>query len=136
MNRFLILFALLIFVGSMHAFIGEGISNVFTITGTPVDESTLPPIQQTTFMQPAGPNPFRSGSLTHIDLNVKTGETATCGIYNLAGQVVRSQAFSPGSHQYVWDGRDPQGKLCGSGIYLIRLESPSHSSSAKLVLIK
>ncbi|MDD3144263.1 MAG: FlgD immunoglobulin-like domain containing protein [Candidatus Cloacimonetes bacterium] len=136
MNRALIFLVLLIFVGSLNAFIGEGISNVFTITGTPVDESILPPDAQNTWMRPASPNPFRSGDQARVNLNVKTGETATCGIYNLSGQLVRSQTYFPGSHSFVWDGRDPQGNICGSGIYLLRLQSPSHSSSARLVLLK
>lgn len=136
MNKILVFLALLVLAGSLNAFIGEGISNVFTITGTPVDESILPPDAQNTWMRPASPNPFRSGAQTQINLNVKTGETATCGIYNLSGQLVRNQTYSPGSYQLVWDGRDPQGNPCGSGIYLLRLESPSHSSSARLVLLK
>ncbi len=136
MNKTVALLALLVIAGSLNAFIGEGISNVFAITGTPVDETVLPPDTQNTWMRPASPNPFRGGAQTRIDLNVKAGETATCGIYNLNGQLVLSQTYSSGSHSFAWDGRDPRGNPCGSGIYLLRLQSPSRNSSARLVLVK
>jgi flagellar hook assembly protein FlgD len=136
MSRFLLVVTLLILLGSLHAFIGEAESNVFSITGTPVDDTTTPSIQHSTSMRTLGPNPFRSGSQTRIELNVKADETAVCGIYNIAGQLITSQSYRPGSHQLEWDGRDLHGNPCGSGIYLIKLKSPSHSSSAKLILIK
>lgn len=136
MNKTFVFIALIIFVGSLSAFIGEGVSNLFAITGTPVDESILPPVPQTTSIQSASPNPFRGDDQARVSLSVKAGETADCGIYNLAGQLVKSQTYTPGYHQFVWDGRDPQGKLCGSGIYLVRLKSASHASSARLVLVK
>ncbi|MBW6514334.1 MAG: T9SS type A sorting domain-containing protein [Candidatus Syntrophosphaera sp.] len=136
MNRFLIFFTLLVLAGSIHAFVGEGESNVFEITQTGVEESIIPPSQQTGFTGPAWPNPFRGGAVVSIGLQVKAGELATCGIYNLAGQAVSIQSYAPGSHQLVWDGRDLRGDPCASGIYLLRLRSASHASSAKLVLIK
>lgn len=136
MNRMLVLLALLIFAGSLPAFIAEGESNLFEITGTPVGDHFLPPATQITGMQPASPNPFRGDGQTRVVLTVTAGETAICGIYNLSGQLVLSRAYSSGSHQFAWDGSDSQGNPCASGIYLIRLKSRSHSSSAKLVLIK
>lgn len=136
MKRFPILIALLFLAGGLCAFVGEGESNVFEITQTGLEESIIPPIRQTGFTGPAWPNPFRGGASISIGLQVKAGETAACGIYNLAGQAVRSQNYAPGSHQLVWDGCDHSGKPCASGIYLVRLRSPNHSSSAKLVLIR
>ena len=136
MDRLLIFIALLVWASCLPAFVGEGESNVFEITQTPVEETLLPPINQTAFTGMARPNPFRGGSRTQISLNVKAGETATCAIYNLAGQLIRSQSFNPGSHQLVWDGRDRHGESCGTGIYLARLRSASCISTAKLVLIK
>ncbi len=136
MNRMLVFTLLLVLAGSLNAFIAEGESNVFPITGTPVEESLLPVAQQATGMRPASPNPFRGGDPARVELTVKAGETATCGIYNLSGQLLQSRTYAPGSHSFAWDGLDLQGNPCASGIYLIRLKSPSHSSSAKLVLIK
>ena len=136
MNKLLSLFALFVLVGNLSAFIAEGESNIFEIIATSVDESLLPPATQFTGMQPASPNPFRSGGEACVSLTVKAGETATCGIYNLSGQLVRSQTYAPGNHNCVWNGHDLSGEPCASGIYLIRLKSPSHNSSAKLVLIK
>ncbi|MBW6513447.1 MAG: hypothetical protein K0B87_01685 [Candidatus Syntrophosphaera sp.] len=47
MNKILIFLALLVLTGSIQAFVGEGESNVFEITQTGVEESIIPPIQQT-----------------------------------------------------------------------------------------
>ncbi len=110
MNRLLICIALLLLTGGIHAFVGEGESNIFEILETGVGESVIPPIQQTEFTGPAWPNPFRGGSQASIGLQVKAGETAVCGIYNLAGQRVFAQSFEPGRHRLVWDGRDRNGK--------------------------
>lgn len=136
MNRFLIFITLIVWAIGLPAFVGDGESNVFEITETPVEESLLPTILQTTFMGPASPNPFRGGARTQISVNVKAGETAICAIYNLAGRLIRSQSFAAGSHQLIWDGRDRNGKPCASGIYLLRLSSPGSSAIAKLVLFR
>lgn len=137
MIRMLVITTLLALAGSLAAFTAEAESNIFAITvETDVEESLLPPAQQITAMLPASPNPFRGGGLARVSLTVKAGETATCGVYNLAGQLVLSRTFAPGNHQFAWNGLDTQGNPCASGIYLVSLKSPSHSSSAKLVLIK
>jgi hypothetical protein len=36
----------------------------------------------------------------------------------------------------AWDGRNDQGQLCASGVYLVRLEGPGYSSVVKLALVK
>ena len=136
MNKIFMFLALLVLTGSLNAFIGEGESNVFTITVTPVDESVLPPDTQNTCLREAFPNPFRSGEDTRMGISVQAGETATLSIYNLKGQVVSSQTLSPGIHQIVWNGRDRGNDPCGSGIFLVSLKSPSHASTTKLVLLK
>ncbi|MDD3143224.1 MAG: hypothetical protein PHG32_03425, partial [Candidatus Cloacimonetes bacterium] len=66
MNKIFMFLALLVLTGSLNAFIGEGESNVFTITVTPVDESVLPPDTQNTCLREAFPNPFRSGEDTRM----------------------------------------------------------------------
>jgi hypothetical protein len=136
MNKILIFIALLALTGGLNAFVGEGVSNVFEITETGVEGSVLPSIQQTEFTGSVYPNPFRSGTEVSISLQVKAGETAVCGIYNLAGQKVFSQRYASGNHRLVWDGRDRGGNPCASGIYLLRLSAPDRDSIAKLVLIR
>jgi len=52
-------------------------------------------------------------------------------IYNISGQVVRSFSVSEGLHTLNWDGRDTNGKACGSGIYFYKLSTPSLSQTPR-----
>lgn len=109
-------------------------SNFHGPASVTVEPASTPPLPEITLMRDPWPNPFRTSA--NLEIEVKADETAVLGIYNLAGQLVRSESFSPGFHKLVWDGRDSRGRSCSSGIYLLRLVSPSRVSSNKLVLLK
>ncbi|HNT52899.1 MAG TPA: T9SS type A sorting domain-containing protein [Candidatus Syntrophosphaera sp.] len=99
-----------------------------------LENDAVPPLPELTTLRHPYPNPFSNS--TKLEVEVKGGETASLAIYNLAGQLVRSHSLPSGSHQLSWDGRDLNGQLCASGIYLIRLKSPSCQKTLKLVLMK
>ncbi|HPK83211.1 MAG TPA: T9SS type A sorting domain-containing protein, partial [Candidatus Syntrophosphaera sp.] len=84
----------------------------------------------------AYPNPFKLGSSTTIEVDVKAGETGTLSIYNLSGQLVRSFTVNEGAHSLGWNGRDSKGAVCGSGIYFYKLSTASCNQSRKMVIIK
>ncbi|MDD4310217.1 MAG: T9SS type A sorting domain-containing protein [Candidatus Cloacimonetes bacterium] len=71
----------------------------------------------------AYPNPMRD----ELKLSVELASNAThrVDIYNLRGQKVKSLSGSSkgkdGSYNYVWNGTDEQGKITGSGIYIVKL---------------
>ncbi len=96
----------------------------------------VPPLPAATLMYPPYPNPFRTGIASNIRVEVKDGETATFSIYDLRGRLIRLFNLQPGSHPLAWDGKDGNEAPCGSGIYLLRLDSRSHTSTAKVVLLK
>lgn len=84
------------------------------------------------------PNPF---SAKHtVLLNLKRNAYLNCDIYNLRGQKVRSLADSAvgsGEQMLVWDGRDDDGKLLGSGIYFLKLRLDGKVTAVRrLVLAK
>ncbi len=84
------------------------------------------------------PNPF---SAQHtVLLNLKRNAYLNCDIYNLRGQKVRSLADSAvgsGEQMLVWDGRDDDGKLLGSGIYFLKLRLDGKVTAVRrLVLAK
>lgn len=112
-------------------YVGSNFHGPVSVT---LDGGSTPTLPETTMMRDPWPNPFRTAA--SIEIEVKGGETATFAIYNLAGQLVRSESFSPGFHQLAWDGRDGGGRPCVSGIYLLRLSSPSSVCNTKLVLLK
>lgn len=95
----------------------------------------VPPVlPEVTSMQNAYPNPFKAN--TSIEVALKAGENGTVDIYNISGQVVRSFSVSEGLHTLNWDGRDTNGKACGSGIYFYKLSTPSLSQTKKMVIVK
>lgn len=96
----------------------------------------VPTLPEVTMMHSPYPNPFKSGIASNIKIEVKEGETATFSIYDLRGRLIKQFRLQPGIHPLAWDGKDSNGAMCGSGIYLIRLDSKSKTSTAKVVLLK
>jgi len=86
---------------------------------------------------PALPDPSR-GSLTCSYAMPREGPLSL-KVYGLTGHVVRtlvSGIVSSGLHQAHWDGRDDRGHQVPSGVYFYRLETPSFSSTKKLVVVR
>ncbi len=60
-------------------------------------------------------------------------------VHNLVGQEVRAlvnQVQSPGAYHISWDGRDEQGQMAPSGIYLYRLQAGSFAETRKMILLR
>jgi len=84
------------------------------------------------------PNPFNPSTTIEF---VRTGPPAhvRLSVYNLLGQRVRrlvSGSFDAGRHRVVWDGKDDQGRVSGSGVYFYRLESQGYVENRKMLLLK
>ena len=85
------------------------------------------------------PNPFNS--VTTISFQVaKAEQQLQLVIYNLKGERICTYELSslaPGIHQIQWDGRDENGRILQSGIYLVQLRSSqNYSKVLKLSFIK
>ena len=99
------------------------------------DDVSLLPLSTT--LLPAFPNPF-NGSVT-IPFQITRMNEASLNIYNLLGQKVTSftlDGLAPGKHFIIWDGMNNLGKVSGTGIYLIHLQSASFSSVQKVIYLK
>ena len=99
------------------------------------DDVSLLPLYTT--LLPAFPNPF-NGSVT-IPFQITRMNEASLNIYNLLGQKVTSftlDGLAPGKHFIIWDGMNNLGKVSGTGIYLIHLQSASFSSVQKVIYLK
>jgi len=60
-------------------------------------------------------------------------------IYNTLGRTVRQWDYAmlnPGDHQLEWNGCDPAGHNCPSGLYIIRIQSLNRSVLLKIMLMK
>jgi hypothetical protein len=83
------------------------------------------------------PNPFNPGTTIRYDLRNRGHVTLT--IYNILGQEIRTlidEVRPEGFWSIEWDGRDNRGAAVASGVYLCKLETPGHSSSRKMTLVR
>jgi len=84
------------------------------------------------------PNPFNP--TTTISFNTQESDSQTeITIFNIKGQKVKTllnEKLEAGTHNLVWDGKDDNENVSGSGIYLYRVKSGSEAKSAKMILIK
>jgi predicted CXXCH cytochrome family protein len=88
------------------------------------------------------PNPFNPS--TSISFSMPRATDVHFAVYNMAGQLVRRLATGPvtaGNYTVTWDGRDDNGNIAGTGMYLYRLVATSNggavfSATKKMVLVK
>lgn len=83
------------------------------------------------------PNPFNPG--TEIEYTLKKTGHVTLHIYNVLGEKVKTlldQDQPAGLYRIDWDGKNDDGKLVSSGIYLYKLEVNGFSEAKKMLLLK
>jgi hypothetical protein len=83
------------------------------------------------------PNPFNPR--TQVELRLSGDGLAEVAVFDLAGRRVRtlvSAELTAGTHPVVWDGMDQRGNSVASGIYLIRAQSGTETSTQRAVLVR
>jgi flagellar hook assembly protein FlgD len=75
------------------------------------------------------PNPFNPSTL--ISFDIKENETGILSIYNIKGQLIVTDEFETGRHNYTWDAKDHS-----SGVYLYQLQTESYTKIMKMLLVK
>ena len=83
------------------------------------------------------PNPFNPETQIHYSLPKK--DEVRISIFNVVGRRVRVLVHgmqNAGHHHVVWDGRDDQGRLVSSGVYLCKLEASKMVATRKMVVLK
>jgi len=89
-------------------------------------EITIPSI---TKLYQNHPNPFNPE--TNIQFDIKDAETGVLTIFNMKGQIVVSQNFNSGRHNYLWNAQN-----CSSGVYFYKLQTESTNVNKKMLLLK
>ncbi|HIL11135.1 MAG TPA: DUF2330 domain-containing protein, partial [Candidatus Latescibacteria bacterium] len=90
------------------------------------------------FLRQNYPNPFNSSTVLPFQAPASTADVAL-HIYNLQGQKVRTLAEGPviaGYREITWDGRDQNGRIVASGVYLYRLKIGSIDLTRKLLFLR
>jgi len=83
------------------------------------------------------PNPFNP--TTTIEYSLPEAMHVSLGIHDAQGRVViilDEGLRSRGLHASIWDGRDRNGHLVGSGVYFYRLQAGANVAAKKLLLLK
>jgi DNA-binding transcriptional MerR regulator len=83
------------------------------------------------------PNPFNPE--TQIAYTLGASENVQIHIYNISGQLIRTYdlGYQPaGNHIIRWDGRNENGDIAASGVYLYRIEAGLHQVTNRMVLLK
>ncbi len=95
----------------------------------PDEENNLPELPCKTILYGNHPNPFNP--MTNIQFDIKQNETGILTIFNIKGQIVESQRFNSGKHNYSWNAEN-----CGSGVYFYKLQTESFVELKKMLLLK
>jgi len=75
------------------------------------------------------PDPFNP--VTNIKFDIIENEIGILTIFNIKGQILISQKFNSGSHNYLWNANN-----CSSGIYFYKLQTDNYAVVKKMVLLK
>jgi len=106
------------------------------IFGTVGVEDDLDIVIQTSLAQNS-PNPFNPRTTIRFSL-AQPGPASLC-IYDVRGQLICELAdghFDAGTVSLVWDGRDQDQALVGSGTYFYRLVTEERTVSRKMLLVR
>jgi len=83
------------------------------------------------------PNPFNNWTSIWFTLNIPS--FVEVKIYSFQGQLIKTlinEKNEPGSYQCLWDGKDQNGKVVESGLYLVRLQSGRNILTRSVEFIK
>ncbi|MCF8259581.1 MAG: choice-of-anchor A family protein [Melioribacteraceae bacterium] len=83
------------------------------------------------------PNPFNP--TTNIKFSVPQATFVTLKVYDMLGREIRTlvnSTIAGGNHEVVWNGKDDNGSLVSTGLYLYRLETQGFTKSHKMLLLK
>ena len=85
------------------------------------------------------PNPFNASTRIAFTLSDQAvGTPVHLAVYNTAGQRLRTLIEAerkPGSYLIDWDGRDDEGRLLASGVYLVKLHLPSVAEAVRKITL-
>ena len=83
------------------------------------------------------PNPFIQQ--TTIEFQLTRPLEVFAAVYDIRGRLVRTLVAGQqpaGYHRIAWDGRDDSGRRVGSGVYIIKLNTPGRSIAHKILKVR
>jgi hypothetical protein len=83
------------------------------------------------------PNPFNQA--TNIKFKISQQALVRLTIFNMRGEVIKcliDETIPAGSYQISWDGRDNNGLIFPSGIYIVQVRSAKVNLNSRILLMK
>ncbi len=83
------------------------------------------------------PNPFNP--TTQIQFSIPERANVTLTIYDITGREITqlvNESLGTGTYTATWDGRNANGQLVSSGVYLYRIQAGSFVQTKRMVFIK
>ncbi|MCX5785470.1 MAG: T9SS type A sorting domain-containing protein [Elusimicrobia bacterium] len=80
-----------------------------------------------------------SGGKTYVDTQLSASGRVSVKVYDLKGRLVRTLfegSRNTGDYSDQWNGKNEEGKIVGSGIYLVRVEGPGISKTKRVMVVK
>jgi hypothetical protein len=85
------------------------------------------------------PNPFRSSLGTSVSMSVPSNTTGDLEVFDLRGRRLRTlhAGWTPqGKRSFTWFGLDDEGRALPSGVYIMRLTTPTTRVAHKVTLVR
>jgi hypothetical protein len=127
------------FAFSAEGSLNEGI--VFIYSGWSgslgVDYDYDPILPNDFFLSQNYPNPFNA--TTQIQFGLPEKSLVRLSIYNILGgeiRVLMDRELSGGTYHVEWDGKDRNGRVAASGVYLYKLYAGNDVATRKMLLLK
>jgi hypothetical protein len=100
-------------------------------------QSTFVAQPRVTRLLPIIPNPAANFAIIRFE-TARAGRV-TVSVFDFAGRRVRTLCDTHrdvGLHEFVWRGDDDLGRLIPPGVYFVRLATPDHTDTRKLVRVR
>jgi hypothetical protein len=101
------------------------------------NEEAVTPFPENIVLYPNHPNPFNAQTM--IEYALSAAAPVRLLIFDMTGRLVRrlvDGVQQAGSQRMIWDGRDEQGVVVSSGIYLVRLEAGNEILAHKMSILR
>src|SRR4030095_1569014 len=104
-----------------------------------VDSQALAPEQDNSvlYLYQNFPNPFYPS--TTVRYWIGDSSPVNLSIFDVSGRLIHSAPLgvqAPGTHQWVWDGRDQQGVPSAAGVYLFRIRAGASEQTRTMVYLR
>ncbi len=88
-------------------------------------------------LHPAYPNPFNPSTTIQFEINEKSHVRLV--IYDILGReimVIQDGLMGAGLHECIWNGRNKEGIITGSGVYIYKVIAGKHTAQRKVLFLR